>query len=149
PPGTVHEARPKEEAKPRRPMARWDRVKFLILIFALFWFFVWAEYADANPFNTIAHAVRDAFQTKWFLEVLFGVEVIRQIHYLISERSERYHRFWTKSVFGRITKRTGRMNDYKRFRMSRALKGGLAIVVISIIAGTIYDVPPATALVEL
>ena len=145
----VHEARPKEEAKTRRPMARWDRVKFLILIFALFWFFVWAEYADANPFNTIGDAVRDTFQTKWFLEVLFGVEVIRQIHYLISERSKRYHRFWTKSVFGRINKRTGRMNDYTRFRMSRAFKVVLAIVVISVIAGTIYDVPPATALVEL
>jgi hypothetical protein len=85
----VHEARPKEEPKTRRPMARWDRVKFLILIFALFWFFVWAEYADANPFNTVGDAVRDTFQTKWFLEVLFGLEVIRQIHYLISERSAR------------------------------------------------------------
>jgi ATP-dependent Zn protease len=145
----VHEARPKEEPKTRRPMARWDRVKFLILIFALFWFFVWAEYADANPFNTIGDALRDTFQTKWFLEVLFGVELIRQIHYLISEHSARYHRFWTKSVFGRVENRTGRMNDYTRYRMARAFKVVIAVVVISIIAGTVYDVPPATALVEL
>jgi len=145
----VHEARPKEEPKTRRPMARWDRVKFLVLIFALFWFFVWAEYADANPFNTVGDAVQDTFRTKWFLEVLFVVEAIRQVHYLISEHSARYHRFWTKSVFGRFEKRTGKMNDYTRYRMARAFKVVIAIVVISIVAGTIYDVPPATAMVEL
>jgi ATP-dependent Zn protease len=145
----VHEARPKEVPLTRRPMARWDRVKFLLLIFLLFWFFVWAEYADANPFNTFGDALRDTLETKWFLELLFVAEALRQVHYLISEHSKRYHRFWTKSVFGRVERRTGRMNDYTRYRMSRALKVVLGIVIISIIAGTIYDVPPATALVEL
>jgi cell division protease FtsH len=145
----VHEARPKEDPPTRRPMAMWDRVKFLVLIVLLFWFFVWAEYADENPFNTFGDAFQDTLQTKWFLEVLFGVELVRQVHYLISERWARYHRFWTKSVFGRFDKRKGRMNDWARFRMARALKVVLAIVVISVIAGTIYDVPPATALVEL
>jgi len=130
----VHEARPKEVPLTRRPMARWDRVKFLLLIFLLFWFFVWAEYADANPFNTFGDALRDTFETKWFLELLFVAEALRQVHYLISEHSKRYHRFWTKSVFGRFERRTGRMNDYTRFRMSRAFKVLIAIVIISIIA---------------
>jgi cell division protease FtsH len=145
----IHEARPKEERTTRRPMALWDRVKFLLLMFVLFWFFVWSEYADANPFNTLGDAVRDTLASKWFLFVLFGVEAVRQVHYLIAEHSAGYHQFWTRSVFGRFEKRTGRMNDWTRFRLARVTKVLIAIAILAIVLGTLYDVPPATALVQL
>jgi cell division protease FtsH len=83
------------------------------------------------------------------LFVLFGAEALRQIHYLVSERSPRYFRFWTESVFERWHRRIGRFNDWNRYRIARMLKVGIALVVLSIILGTIYDVAPSTALFEL
>jgi cell division protease FtsH len=133
----------------RKHMAMWDRVKFSLLLILLFWFFVWSEYADPNPFNTIGDAFYDTLESKRILLVLFGVELVRQAHFLVSERSARYHRFWMESVFGRFERRVGRLNDWNRFRMARALKVLLLLVVASVVLGAIYDVTPATALVEL
>ena len=133
----------------RKPLSMWDRSKFLLLLFLLFWFFVWSEYSNPNPFNSVGDAVRDTFQTKWPLFVLAGIELVRQVHYLISEHSAAYHRFWTESVFGRVERRTGKMNDWNRFRIARAAKLLILLAVASIVLGTIYDVAPATALVQL
>jgi cell division protease FtsH len=133
----------------RKPMSLWDRTKFLLLFFLLFWFFVWSEYSNPNPFNSLGDAVRDTFRTKWPLFLLAGLEVVRQTHFLISEHSPAYHRFWTEAVFGRIERRTGRMNDWNRYRLARAAKVVVLLAVLSIILGTIFDVAPPTALVEL
>jgi cell division protease FtsH len=133
----------------RKRMPLWDRVKFLLLLTVLFWFFVWAEYSDPNPFNTFGDAINTTVRSKWVLFVLFGAEALRQIHYLVSERSPRYFRFWTESVFERWHRRIGRFNDWNRYRIARMLKVGIALVVLSIILGTIYDVAPSTALFEL
>jgi cell division protease FtsH len=133
----------------RKRMALWDRTKFLLLFFLLFWFFVWSEYSDPNPFNTIGDAIENTVRSKWLLFVLAGVELVRQVHYWVSERWERYHRFWSDSVFGRVHRRLGRLNDWNRYRVGRALKVIAFLGVLSVVLGTIYDVTPATALVEL
>ena len=133
----------------RKPLPMWDRTKFLLLLVLLFWFFVWSAYADPNPFNTIGDAFYDTLESKRFLLVLFGIELVRQLHYLVSEHSARYHRFWTESVFGRFERRVGRLNDWNRFRLARALKVLLLLAVASVVLGAIYDVTPMTALVEL
>jgi cell division protease FtsH len=133
----------------RKRMALWDRVKFLLLFLVLFWFFVWSEYSDPNPFNTIGDAIETTFESKWLLFVLAGVELVRQVHYFISERWARYHRFWEEGVFGRLHRRAGRLNDWNRYRMARALKVIALLAILSVVLGTIYDVTPATALVEL
>ncbi len=137
------------EAPTRKPLPTWDRTKFLLLIALLFLFFVWSEYSNPNPFNTLGDAFRDTAQSKWPLFVLFGLELVRQIHYLICEHSSGYYHFWSRSVFARIERRRGRMNDWNRYRMARAVKVLILIAVLSIVLGTIYDVTPATALVEL
>ncbi len=133
----------------RKKMSLWDRSKFLLLIVLLFWFFVWSAASDPNPFNTFGDAVDETVRGKWWLFLLFGLELVRQVHYLISERSPRYYAFWTNGVFGRFEKRTGRMNDWTRYRLARAIKVGLLLVVVSLILGTIYDVAPITALFEM
>jgi cell division protease FtsH len=133
----------------RKPLSMWDRSKFLLLFFLLFWFFVWSEYSNPNPFNSVGDAIRDTVRTKGPLFVLAGIELVRQIHYLISEHSAAYHRFWTESVFGRVERRTGRMNDWNRFRIARAAKLLFLLGVASVVLGTIYHVAPATALVQL
>jgi cell division protease FtsH len=138
-----------EDVGTRKKLPLWDRTKFLVLLTLLFWFFVWSEYSNPNPFNTVGDAVNDTARGKWVLFVLFGVELVRQIHYLIAERSARYHRFWTESVFGRWERRVGRLDDWNRFRLARAAKLLVLLGVVSVVLGTIYDVDPATALVEL
>ncbi len=137
------------ERTTRKPLPTWDRVKFLVLIFLLFWFFVWSEYSDPNPFNTLGDALSETAASKRLLFVLGGIELVRQIHYLISERSARYHRFWTEKVFGRFERRVGKLNDWNRYRAARAFKVVVALAVVSVVMGAIYDVTPATALVEL
>jgi cell division protease FtsH len=133
----------------RKGMPLWDRVKFLLLFVVLFWFFVWSEYSDPNPFNTVSDAIDDTVHSKWPLFVLAGVELVRQVHYLVSERWSRYHRFWSEGVFGRFHRRLGRLNDWNRYRVARALKVVVFLAVLSVVLGTLYDVTPATALVEL
>ena len=133
----------------RKRSSLWDRVKFLLLFLLLFWFFVWSAYSDPNPFNTFGDAVDETVRSKWLLFVLAGVEVVRQLHYLVSEHWSGYHRFWTDSVFGRFERRVGRLNDWNRYRLARALKLIAIVVLVSVILGAIYDVTPATALVEL
>ena len=52
-----------------------------------------------------------------------GLELLRQVHYFVSERSAGYHRFWSQRVFGgfdRAMKR--RFSDWTRFRLARVVK---------------------------
>jgi ATP-dependent Zn protease len=136
------------EAETRKPLAWWDRVKFLLLFVALFWFLVWSELSDDNPFNTFGDAVQDTLRTKWWLLVAIGAELLRQLHYLLAERSPRYYRFWT-GLFDRWERRTRLVNDWNRYRVARVLKVLVLLGVASVILAAIYDVAPITALFEL
>ena len=113
----------------------WDRIKFLLLFFLLFWFFVWSEYSDPNPFNTFGDAVARQSRSKWPLFVLAGIELVRQLHYLVAEHWSRYHRFWSEGVFGRFERRSGRLNDWNRYRLARAMKVIAFLAVLSVVLG--------------
>ena len=99
----------------------WDRIKFLLLVAALFAFLVWAEMSN-NPILPFRDAFRQTLEAKWWLVALGVVELVRQIHYLLSEHWSGWHRFWTEDVFGRFDRRWGRLNDWNRYRFARALK---------------------------
>ncbi len=98
--GPQFTSRPRDDERPtRKPLALWDRVKFLLLLTALYWFFVWGSMAD-NPLLPFADAVHDEAEAKWWLFLLGGIELLRQTHYLVSEHWAAYHQFWTQKVFG-------------------------------------------------
>jgi len=148
-PGPQFTSRPRDDDRPtRKPLAMWDRVKYLLLLAALFWFFVWAAIAD-NPLLPFNDAVNDTVSEKRWIFLLGALELIRQVHYLISERSAAYHRFWTQRVFGGFNRRSARMSDWNRYRLARLAKIILFLVILSIVLGTIFDTSPALALVEL
>src|ERR687891_378021 len=132
-----------------QPLVWWDRIKFLLLFFLLFWFFVWSELSDENPFNTFSDAFEETLRTKWPLFVAIGVELLRQLHYFACERSPRYYRFWSEGVFGRWERRSRLVNDWNRYRIARAIKVLVLLAVASVVIATIYDVPPVTALFEM
>ncbi|MDP9006807.1 MAG: ATPase, partial [Actinomycetota bacterium] len=143
-----HEAAERGERLTRKPMALWDRTKFLLLLGLLFLFFIWSAMAD-NPLVPFQDAVDQAVASKWWVLALAAVELLRQVHYLISERSAAYHRGWSQGVFGRFERRAGRMNDWNRFRVARAFKLLAFLALLSVVLGALFDVPPATALFEL
>jgi cell division protease FtsH len=138
----------RDERPTRKPLPMWDRVKFLLLLVILFWFFVWSNLSD-NPIITTGDAFRETVSSKWWLFALFGIEVARQLHFLVSEHSPGYHRFWSEGVFGRFERRTSRWNDWNRYRMARVLKIVAALALLSLVMGAMFDVHPLTALFEL
>ncbi|HJV09595.1 MAG TPA: AAA family ATPase [Acidimicrobiales bacterium] len=137
-----------EDRTTRKPMGFWDRIKMLVLLAGLFLFFVLAETGD-NPILPFREAVDQQLQDKWWMVALFGIEIVRQIHYLISEKSARYHRFWTVQVFGGMDRRKSRMNDWTRYRLGRALKFLVMLVITAMVLGALLGTSPVQGLVQL
>jgi cell division protease FtsH len=147
--GPQFTSRPRDdERRTRKPLPLWDRVKFFLLLTALFWFFVWGAMAD-NPLLPFVDALYDEAEAKWWLFLLAAIEVLRQTHYLVSEHWAAYHRFWTERVFGGFNRRTGRLNDWTRYRLARTAKLVVFLVILAIVLGTIFDTSPVLAFFEL
>ena len=143
-PGPATDAPPRPT---RKPIAMWDRIKFLLLLLVLFWWFVWSAMAD-NPLVSFSDALSMTLTTKWWIFVVGGLELLRQLHYFISERSPGYHGWWLNR-YARFESRTAKFNDWNRFRIARVLKILLFLAILSLVLAAIFDVPPATALFEL
>src|SRR5438132_3642622 len=148
PPPTYSERGRGEEMGKRPRMARWDRAKLIVLLVGAWLVLVWST-MERNSIEPFRDAVRDQLRSSWWLLALAGVEALRQVHYLISEHVARWHRFWTKRVFGGADRRIGKMNDWTRYRMGRVLRLLLVLSVLSFVLGRIYHVSPAVALFKL
>jgi cell division protease FtsH len=126
---------PRGDARPtRKPMALWDRVKFLILLILVWFILVWSLMANV-AIEGFSDAAYNEVRTGWWVFVLIGLEVLRQVHFLISERSPAYYHFWTQTVFGGFERMTHRrLSDWTRFRLWRLLGWvfwiGLTLVLI-------------------
>src|SRR3984885_1445138 len=135
----------------RKRMAFWDRIKFLLL-FAIAWFaIVWASMAD-DPILPFNDALRQELRSKTGITimVLFGLELIRQLHFLFSEHASWYHRLWTKGIFGGIDRTSRRLfSDWTRFRLIRVFKWLLFIAVVALILGTVLKTSPLIALFQV
>jgi len=141
-------SRPRLDELPTRPpMAWWDRIKVLLLLVGLLAFFVAAEIAD-DPILPVSEAINQTLRSRVWLLVLIGLEVLRQVHYLIAERSPAYHRFWSTRVFGGWNRYVSRFNPWNRYRVARALKWTTLIVVGAIVLGRIFDTSPVLAYFE-
>jgi cell division protease FtsH len=132
---------------PTRPKASlWHRIRLLLLLGVIWLVVVWAAMAD-NPLLPFVDAVRlHVVESQWLLW-LMGLELLRQVHYFISERSAGYHRFWSYRVFGgfdRAMKR--RFSDWTRFRLARLVKIIAFIVLFAVVAGQILETSPVLAL---
>ncbi|MFA9429932.1 AAA family ATPase [Egicoccus sp. AB-alg2] len=157
-PTAQHRSRPRDEDRPtRRPLEWWDRVKFLLLLGIAYLVVVWNAIASMPPLAVtfresawlgLQDAILLTAGSGRVLAVLAGIELLRQLHYLVSERSAAYHRFWTQRVFGRFERRLQRMSDWTRFRITRVLKLLVVVVVLSVVLGALLHVPPTTALFE-
>ena len=145
PPG---EAPHPDDLPTRKRLPVWDRVKYLLLLTLIWFILVWAAMAD-NPLLPFVDAMREQARAAMWVFVLIGLELIRQIHFLISERWSRYHLFWKHRVFGgweRYTHR--RFSDWTRFRLRRAFIWVFWIAVAGFVLGAIIDTSPVLALFQ-
>ncbi|MDT3443050.1 MULTISPECIES: AAA family ATPase [unclassified Pseudofrankia] len=132
----------------RKPAAIWDRIKFLLLFGALFLFVVAAQ-VSGNPLMTWGDAFSIEARSSWWLLALIGVEMARQVHMFIGERSSPYYVFWTDRVFGRAEKRMLRLDDWNRFRASRAAKWIITLLVALFIYARVVHLSMFDAVVQV
>jgi ATP-dependent Zn protease len=132
----------------RKPLALWDRVKFLLLLFGLFAFVVAAQ-VSGDPLMNWGDAINIEAQSAWWLIALFGVEVIHQLHMFIGEHSSPYYVFWTDRVFGGAERRTQRMNDWNRYRLSRATKWVVGLLVALFVYARLEHLSMFDALIKV
>jgi len=113
----------------------WERVRYLLLLTILWFVLVWASMAD-NPLLPFGDAMRIQAKSASWVFVLMGLELIRQVHFFLSERWARYHRFWTQRVFGGFERYAQRrFRPWTRFRLWRALIWLFWIAVFAVVAG--------------
>jgi ATP-dependent Zn protease len=146
PPGEPPHAPPRPT---RQPMVLWDRIR-LLLLFAVAWLvIVWAAMAD-NPLLPFVDAVRiELVDSRWLLW-LAAAEALRQVHFLISERSAGYHAFWTEGVFGGTERfLSRRLSDWTRLRLGRLLKVLAFVALFALVAAHILGTTPLLALFEV
>ena len=136
---TEFESRPREsERSTRKPMGIWDRIKFLILGATLFGFFFAAEMAD-NPLLPASEAFNITLSGKWWIVALMGLEVLRQIHYLICEHSASYYQFWRNKVFAAWNRSISHIDPWKRHQFARTAKIVTVFLVVMLIVARIFD----------
>ena len=132
----------------RKPLSLWDRIKFLVLLGVVWILLVWSVMAN-DPLVGFSDAVRIEVRTGWWVFVLAGLELLRQIHFLISEHWRAYYRFWTVTVFGgmeRVSRK--RISPWTRFRLGRILTWVLWIVILAVVIGKIIHTTPILALLR-
>ena len=138
-----------EDRTTRRPLALWDRTKILVLLIGAWLLLVWYTMVQYQPIMPFVDALNLTARSQGWLLVLAGLELLRQIHYFISEHSAAYHRFFTERLFGGWDRRVHRINDWNRFRIGRALKWLLVLVVLDLLLAQILGVSPVVALFQL
>src|ERR1700742_257654 len=145
PPG----GRPRDDDRStRKPLAFWDRIQFLLLLVLVWFILVWSVMANA-PIVGFQDAMRIEVRSGWWVFVLGGLELLRQIHFLISEHSSRYHRFWTTTFFGGIERLTHRrISDWSRYRIWRIATWIVWIAIIAVVTGKIIHTTPILALLR-
>ena len=144
------DGRPRDDERTtRKPLPLWDRLKFLILLTLVWFVLVWSVMAS-DPLIGFTDAMRIEVTSAWWVFALFGLEVLRQLHFLISEHWAGYYRFWTQTVFGgweRMTRR--KFSAWTRFRFWRVLTWLFWIAVIAVVAGKVTHADPVTALLKM
>jgi ATP-dependent Zn protease len=142
--------RPREEdILTRKRLPLWDRVKWLILLVVIWLLLVWSLMAN-NPLVGFLDACRiEAHLGSWVF-ILFGLELLHQIHFLISEHWAAYNQFWVHKVWGRTQRLSStKLSAWTRYRIGRILRWVLIVVVIAIIAGKIMHDAPLSALAQV
>ncbi len=142
----VHTERLRDsDRRTRKPLVFWDRVKFLLLLVLLWLVLVWSDMAN-DPIIGFKDAAREQVTKSAWVLVLIGLELLRQLHFLVSEHWAAYHRLWSRGIFGSIDRGSRRLSDWTRFRIARALKWLICLALLALILGKAYHTTPVRGL---
>lgn len=122
----------------------YDRTKFVSLFAVVFFILVWAAMAD-NPLLNFGDSVNQVARQRWWLFVLLGIEVVRQVHFGLSELLSPYHGVWVK-YFAFVDRVVHRLSDWTRYRISRVIKALLFVALLAVVLGAVYKETPIKAL---
>ncbi|MGD0062751.1 MAG: AAA family ATPase [Streptosporangiaceae bacterium] len=132
----------------RKPLGFWDRIKFLILLVLLWFVLVWSLMAN-DPIIGFSDAMRTEVRAAWWVFLLIGLELLRQVHFVISEHSRGYHHFWASTVFGGVERSSHRrLSDWTRFRLRRLALWVFWIVVFAFVVSRFVHTSPILALLR-
>lgn len=132
------------DRKTRVHLSIYDRTKFILLFVIVYLVLVWASLAD-NPLLSIGDAFNEITRTRTWLLVLVIIEVLRQMHFLVSEIVAPYHGIWQK-YFQAVDFALHRLSDWTRYRLSRVIKAIIFVALLAVVLGAIYKETPVRAL---
>lgn len=132
------------DRKTRVHLSLYDRIKFILLFTIVFLVLVWASLAD-NPLLSVRDAFNEVTRTRTWLLFFVVVEILRQMHFLISEIAAPYHGIWQK-YFQTVDYVLHRFSDWTRYRLSRIIKAIIFICLLAVVLGAIYKETPVRAL---
>lgn len=139
------QSRPRDsERKTRVHLSLFDRSKFLLLFGFVFVLLVWAALAN-DPLISFNDSAIGVLNSKGWILILTGVEIVRQIHFFFSERAAGYHGIWQR-YFAFVDRTIRRISDWNRYRLSRVIKSLLFIGLVAVVLGAIYKENPVKAL---
>ena len=98
-------------------------MKFIVLILLFLGILISSKVSA--PFTTLSQALADTWN-ETFGRVLFialPLEVLRQIHYYVSEHWGHYNRFWSQQFFGGIEHQATVGSSHGRASASAATSG--------------------------
>jgi len=139
------QSRPRDsDRKTRAQLTFYDRTKFLLLFAVVFFVLSWASMAD-NPLLSFSDANTKTAQDRSWLLILVGVEVVRQMHFALSELLAPYHGIWLR-YFSFVDGLVHKLSDWNRYRLGRVIKWLLFVALLSVVLGAIYKETPIRAL---
>ncbi len=132
----------------REPISLWDRIKFLILL-ALVVAFIVAQKAATIPIEPLSLVIGSVLVSDWWLTAIMVVEVLRQLNYLLLERSSDWNSSWNEEIVAVFAGIGSGWNDWTRYRVARVLKWALVLFVVSAAFAAHYHVSPFLGLFEV
>ena len=131
----------------RKPRSLWMRLRLLVVIAAVWGVLFW--YSLTNPLVSIHDGFVMTWNSKWWVTVLFAVELVRQLHYWLCEHWGAWNHLWTDVFFGSIFRRTGRFSEWGKYRAKRILTWLILIALVAVIAGAAQHTNPVNGLFAL
>jgi cell division protease FtsH len=138
-----------EDRSTRKPLGWWDRIKILLLLGGSFMLLVWGTLAQFEGLISFRDAFNQTVRQQWWLIGLFGLELLRQIHFIISEHSAAYHQLWMRRFFGGFDRRVHRVNDWNRYRLTRVIKLLFILAIVDLVLAKLYQRSAAIAIFQL
>ncbi len=142
--------RPAED--PREPRTRpklmfFDRVKVLVILVVLLAFSVAKRHSDI-PIMSWGDAIREQLRAKSWILWVAAIEVVRQAHFLLAERSPGYYRFWERKVWGAWGTYWDKRNPWLRYRLGRLVKVVVWTALLAFFFASLWGVTPLQAISE-